>query len=147
MRKLFGLLFFGLLFSCHLDNKTYASELVEIKKNKGNFEITLSTNADLKSIQEKYRFPDQRVIGHIKTQSFKEQKVRIKGIFDSKNAKKIGNSYSYQSTVEILPQDSNKQLSEVLTPQDTLEVFLQLGFPDGRTYPTKSVLIPASEIL
>lgn len=147
MRILFGLFLCWIPFSCQLDNKTYPSELVEIKKIDSDYHVILSTSVDLNEIKEKYNFTEERLIGQVKTQSFRDQKVIIKGSFDTNDQTKTGEKFTYKSTLEITPKDQTKQLKDVLSDKDTLEVFLQLGFPEGRTYPTKSVVIPASYVL
>jgi hypothetical protein len=147
MRLLFGLLLCALLFACTLDNTSYPTKLVEIKNNNSEFEVTLSTSVDLKAIKEKYHFTDQRVIGTVKTQSFKEQKISIEGAFDTNNQQKIGEDYLYKSVVNLKSKDGSTDLKHLLTEKDTIEMFLQLGFTEGRTYPTKPVFIPATAFL
>lgn len=126
-----------------MDNKSYPIELISVINKNENYEMVVATAIDLNQIKMKHHFTTQRFIADLKNKKFKDQDFIIEGSFDTKNQQKINNLYYYTINLNI----RNKSDNSKLTANDTIKGYLQLSYKNGRTYPTKSIDIPASKIL
>ncbi|WP_147439059.1 hypothetical protein [Faecalibacter macacae] len=136
-----------LLFGCSLDNKVYTLQFESLKKEKNNYQLVVSTETNLDEIKKKHQFTQQDFIGEIKNRDFRDKSIIVTGNFNTNNQVIKNNKYYY--LVDVMITDLNKQndLTNQLTEKDTITGFLQLSYDMGRTYPTKSINIPAERFI
>lgn len=141
MKYLLSILFIVLFFSCKINNKTHPLELESIKKNKSGYNLIVSTQIDLNEIKLNHNFSDQRFIGHLKNKEINDYSIIIAGNFDTALQLKKGNKYYY--TINVTIEEKERKLAY----NDTIIAYLQLSYKEGRTYPTKSIEIPANSFI
>ena len=143
MKYAFFLITILVLFSCSRDNKAYPLRMESIEKSENKYQLIVSTEVDLDAIKNKHQFTHQNFIGILKNRDFRDKSIILSGNFESKNQKLIDNRYYY--TVDLMITNVHKQidLTNQLTEKDTISGFLQLSYDTGRTYPTKSLDLPA----
>ena len=147
MKYAFFLIPILLIFSCSMDNKAYPLRIESIQKKDNTYQLMVSTEISLDEINNKHQFTHQEFIGEVKNRDFRDKSIIVTGNFDAKNEKKVDNRYFYSVDVMISDRDKKFDATNQLTNQDTISGFLQLSYDTGRTYPTKSVDIPASEFI
>lgn len=140
MKNGFILIFLFLLISCSMDNTPYPLQLESIEKTAHEYVITLSTEVNLDKIKRKHHFTEQRMIGLLKKRHPEKGDAKLLGNFDTSYQTKKGNRYYYQCKAKFESKETNLKAFD---KNDTLNVYLQLSYDMGRTYPTKSVAIPA----
>ncbi len=143
MKNIFYCLILILIASCSMDNKSYPIELKSITKKENNYQIVVSSEIDLNEIKSSHHFTTERFVADLKNKKFDQQDFVFEGSFHTENQQKINNLYYYTINLKI----RNKKGLNKLTPNDTIKGYLQLSYHNGRTYPTKSIEIPASKIL
>lgn len=138
---------FLLLTACLVDNKTYPLKMGSLHKIDQNYQLIVSTEINLDELNTKQEFTEQQFIGEIKNRDFRDKSIIITGTFDTKNQKKIEIRYFYTVDLMITDREKQKDLTYQLTEKDTISGFLQLSYEMGRTYPTKSIDLPADLFL
>jgi len=126
-----------------MDNKTHALHLEKIIKQDSSYLLIVSTDVDLQAIKNKHQFTEERFICNVKNRDFRSQNIQFDGKFSSLSQIKEQDKYYYTVNLNII-KDQN---TIPLTQNDTLIGYLQLAYKNGRTYPTKSVEIPAKKII
>ena len=125
--------------SCAMDNTSYPLQLESIEKSEQDYIIYLSTEIDLDVIKNKHHFTEQRLIGLLKKRIPEQNDLKLFGNFNTSEQIKKGNRYYYRCKAKF---ENSGLAMKTLNKNDSLEVYLQLSYDMGRTYPTKSITIP-----
>lgn len=126
-----------------MDNKAYPLRMDSLHKTDKKYQLIVSTEVNLDEIKNKHQFTHQDFIGELKNRDFRDKSIIVTGSFDTKNQKIVDNRYFYSVDVMISDREKKYDVTNQLTNQDTISGFLQLSYDTGRTYPTKSVDLPA----
>lgn len=143
MKFLYILVLTSICISCSMDNKPHSLHLEKIIKQDSSYRLIVSTDVNLQTIKNKHQFTEERFICNVKNRDFRSQNIQFDGKFSSLSQIKAQDKYYYTVNLNII-KDQN---TIPLTQNDTLIGYLQLAYKNGRTYPTKSVEIPAKKII
>lgn len=145
MKAIYLLTLSVLFINCSLDNKSYPIQLENIKKENDKYRIEVSLEKNLLEIKNKHQFSEEKIIGSLPTRNLQDKNVIIIGDFSTAEQKLKENRYYYQGNIIFTNKNDNDNTVKELNDNDTIELFLQLSYQDGRTYPTKSLKIPAKK--